>query len=498
MKKPIILFALIVMATTAYAQSSMTLTTYYPAPFGAYDRMRLVPRQQLTGVCDIGTMYIEKVDNGEDIYHFCREDGITGAGVWDNSLAGVWQQNGLNIFPADVAVDNFDDIFVGIGTTKPIFKLTLANDGGILAKGTYNDGVFLPPIGAGPQFIWYPRKAAFRAGSVSSTQWEDSSIGDYSVAMGYDTVSSTTASTALGQSTTAIGVASTAMGQGTIASGIASTAMGQGTIASGNYSTALGQGIKANGLYSFGVALNDQTGTIITQPNTMAIMGGNVGIGTTAPETLLHVFGTDTDPKKNVLFEIDTLTLEDSSPGIKWRVTADPTEADDFFTYAHASKWTLYYMKEGVGWASGFMMDTDGNVGIGITDPSQLLHVAGSVLANAYYYSSDETLKENIEPIDGTKILDLNGVRFHWKENGEPEIGLIAQEVEKIYPELVATDPNTGLKSLKYGNLVAPLIEMIKQQQKQINTLKTEVHELMSLKTEVAELQNILKEMKTK
>ncbi|MCK5580909.1 MAG: hypothetical protein KAJ18_06510 [Candidatus Omnitrophica bacterium] len=72
----------------------------------------------------------------------------------------------------------------------------------------------------------------------------------------------------------------------------------------------------------------------------------------------------------------------------------DSALVDDFFMHADGSKWTLDYMKEGVGWASGFMMDTDDNVGIGITDPSQLLHVASSVLANAYYYS-DETLKEN-------------------------------------------------------------------------------------------------------
>jgi len=104
---------------------------------------------------------------------------------------------------------------VGIGSVAPEFKLSLDNDGGILAKGTFGSGNTLATAGAGTRLIWYPRKAAFRAGYVSGTQWNDASIGNYSVAMGDSTIASGAYSTAMGHYTTA-GTAdyTTAIGRG--------------------------------------------------------------------------------------------------------------------------------------------------------------------------------------------------------------------------------------------------------------------------------------------
>ncbi len=73
---------------------------------------------------------------------------------------------------------------VGVGTSSPEFALTLDGDGAIIAKGTYGSGASLSTSGAGARLIWYPRKAAFRAGYVNGTQWDDSNIGNYSVAFG--------------------------------------------------------------------------------------------------------------------------------------------------------------------------------------------------------------------------------------------------------------------------------------------------------------------------
>ena len=112
---------------------------------------------------------------------------------------------------------------------------------------------------------------------------------------------------------------------------------------------------------------------------------------------------------------------------------------------------------------------------------------------------SDEKLKKNIQPIQSSlsKILALQGVSFNWKEDIWPskakqnpqEIGLIAQDVEKIVPEVVVeqqlipdyeNSPNeiVTIKAVKYENLVALLIEGMKEQQEQINTLKQTVQEL--------------------
>ena len=57
----------------------------------------------------------------------------------------------------------------------------------------------------------------------------------------------------------------------------------------------------------------------------------------------------------------------------------------------------------------------------------------------------------------------MRGVSFNWKDSGKADIGLIAQEVEKVFPELVSTNEETGIKSVAYANLVSPLIQATKE-----------------------------------
>lgn len=76
---------------------------------------------------------------------------------------------------------------LAIGTNQKEFKLTLSNDGGIIAKGTQGEGQDLLTSGAGTRLIWYPKKAAFRAGTVDgagASAWDDANIGFYSSVTG--------------------------------------------------------------------------------------------------------------------------------------------------------------------------------------------------------------------------------------------------------------------------------------------------------------------------
>lgn len=125
---------------------------------------------------------------------------------------------------------------------------------------------------------------------------------------------------------------------------------------------------------------------------------------------------------------------------------------------------------------------TQGDLGVGVEVPSYKLDVNGSVRATSFLYSSDADLKDDVHNIhDGLGIIkQLRGVTFTWKESGVPSVGLIAQEVEGVLPNLVVTDASTGLRSVKYGNLVAPLIEAIKQQQQQIRNLEIRIQKLES------------------
>lgn len=102
------------------------------------------------------------------------------------------------------------------------------------------------------------------------------------------------------------------------------------------------------------------------------------------------------------------------------------------------------------------------------------LTVGNNITGAAFLYSSDRNLKTNIQPINNAldKVNKLEGVSFNWKSNGGAELGLIAQDVEQVLPELVITDSKTGLKAVKYGNIVPVLIQAIKEQQKQIDELK--------------------------
>ena len=90
---------------------------------------------------------------------------------------------------------------------------------------------------------------------------------------------------------------------------------------------------------------------------------------------------------------------------------------------------------------------------------------------------SDCTVKENIQTITNalSKTLALRGVTYTRKETQEESLGVIAQEVDQIIPEVVSTSEE-GLKSVSYGNMVGLLIEAIKEQQKQIDELKSKLN----------------------
>lgn len=106
---------------------------------------------------------------------------------------------------------------------------------------------------------------------------------------------------------------------------------------------------------------------------------------------------------------------------------------------------------------------------------------AGNVSAAAYLHTSDERMKKDIVDIEDPMALinGLRGVHYKWKENEKPAYGLIAQEVEKVMPDAVDTD-DQGMKSVEYDQVIGPLIEAVKAQQKQIEALKAEIDVLKS------------------
>lgn len=115
-------------------------------------------------------------------------------------------------------------------------------------------------------------------------------------------------------------------------------------------------------------------------------------------------------------------------------------------------------------------------VGIGTTNPSTKLQVAGDVSAVDYNSTSDRDLKINIESLSGSiDILNqMNPVSFNWKDTGDKSYGLIAQELETILPELVK---NVDYKNISYIPIIAFLIDAVKKHEQEIADLKKKISE---------------------
>ena len=102
----------------------------------------------------------------------------------------------------------------------------------------------------------------------------------------------------------------------------------------------------------------------------------------------------------------------------------------------------------------------------------------GNLSAVDFNSTSDKNLKENIRLIDNPieKVIQISGVTFDWKSSKHSSAGVIAQEVEKILPQIV--NETDGNKSVNYNGLIGLLVEVVKQQQEQINTLSNRIETL--------------------
>jgi len=252
----------------------------------------------------------------------CRQNGVNCPAV----TGSQWTTSGNNIY-------NNNTGNVGIGVAAPRTKLEVGGDGAVLATGTFGSGWTEPSLGPGARMLWYPRKAAFRAGQVNGTQWNDASIGNSSVAFNQNTTASGQASAAFGNQTTASASQSAAFGTMTTASGLYSAAFGGNTTASGlaatalgNYATASGWNSVASGYYTtaqsyaslvigrYNIISGTTNSWVATDPvfvigngsnaasrsNALTVLkNGNVGIGLANPGEKLEVSGNIKIPSES-------------------------------------------------------------------------------------------------------------------------------------------------------------------------------------------------------
>jgi hypothetical protein len=213
--------------------------------------------------------------------------------------------------------------------------------------------------------------------------------------------------------------------------------------------------------------------------------GGKVGIGTSAPSSTLTVGNTD----GTIPGEITLNPAFTSNEGgqINFKKSLNGSTADWILDqYGTSSTDARLRIFNSIAETNGMAIMENGNIGMGSLTPSVRLQVAGDIIANSIAGSSDLRFKTNITPIENPlqKVLQLRGVNFDWNKKAFPErsfseskaIGFIAQEVEKVLPEVVQTEKTAeGYKAVQYDKVVALLVEAIKEQQKQIDGLKLEL-----------------------
>ena len=209
----------------------------------------------------------------------------------------------------------------------------------------------------------------------------------------------------------------------------------------------------------------------------------NVGIGTPSPARQLHLTGP------NAVFRMDRTT--DTASFIL--VRTDPTGTTPWKTFVVGTNATGIDQGEFIINDIGTAVGGGGNRRMTIENDGDVVFT-GTVTALDFASPSSIALKTNVHTLENAMetVNRLRGVRFNWKDSGKPAVGLIAEEVNEVVPEVVAHEGGTA-KGVNYANLVAVLVEAVKEQQKTIDEQQAEIDNLRGLKAEVEELKAILR-----
>lgn len=445
----------------------------------------------------------------------------------------------------------------------------------------------LPDSGAGTRLMWIPDRSAFRAGTVSGTDWNNANIGPYSFAMGLDLKVTGLAAGAVGMQNQVSGFQSFAGGLNNGVSGNQSLAFGAGNNVASAFSVALGNaniipstgtnsvligqgnGVQVSNNYLIGkdnqgknileFAFGYENEVSAARSFSIGYFNKNAGVdsynfgeaNTTKTERAMNIgfnnnsggiraiaIGNGNTPTGNNHLSLGTGNrgegLQSLSLGTVSKSNSDMSLSgglgivnnsyasvmlgifnDSLLTdlagagiskIVYDANDPLFIIGNGTAnnqRTNALTMFKNGRLGLGTNTPTQLLDVNGSARfrsvttdnSNTVFLSietdgtikkttptvSDERLKQHIATLENPleKLMQLRGVGYEFKETPDQKrMGFIAQEVEKVYPEAVFELEQGGLKGVRYDDLIPVLLEAIKAQQKQIETLQRQMAEI--------------------
>ena len=377
---------------------------------------------------------------------------------------------------------------------------------------TANEASVINPSQA--RILWYPYKEAFLAGRVLvespdsvgtnsvATGFESKAIGDYSQALGYQSRAYGDYSTAIGRNSQVTGNSSFAFGYRTFASGTSSLALGDNAKASGYKSYALGYLCTASGLKSYAIGSQNRAVGEVSYAighHAAALNNSSMAFGRNAQASGYHSiaigvsddsggYWTDASGSKSIAIGSNCKSKESGSTTLGFWLDNNDSQSTVVGKYNFpAASGTVLLVGNGTSStnrSNAMTVYENGNVTI-----------AGTLAEN-----SDIRLKTNISSLENVleTLMEINVVSYEFKDTSTHpfgrQIGLIAQEIEPLYPELVSKN-NTGVLSLNYSKLSVLLLEGMQEQQETIEYLKAEIDKLKSEKSELALLKEQMRQL---
>ncbi len=169
---------------------------------------------------------------------------------------------------------------------------------------------------------------------------------------------------------------------------------------------------------------------------------GNVGIGTTSPGAQLEIKGDG------------RIRLEDDNTDHHWDINLGNSDSYNYLYFSPSTGDGVYFRDD------------------------------GSIVAKSYEYS-DKRLKKNIKKLENYRdILKIDAVRFNWKKDGKADIGIIAQEVQKYFPEFVSGGKDDIL-TVDYAKIAVPMLNLLQEQEDRLDKQEKEIQELKEIILEI-------------
>lgn len=331
----------------------------------------LIPRMttaERTAIASPATGLMVYDNNSNNFWFY---NGTSWAAINTGSGSSPWTANGNNIY-------NNNSGYVGIGTSTPTARLHVVDSNVVFVVEHQNPTPANPPVqGQGRRMMWYSDKGAFRAGQVTSDEWDKDNIGDRSFAVGHNTIASGEVSTAMGLGTVASGFRSTAFGSGNNATGAYATVMGSFTNATGGASTAMGAGTTASGAAATAMGnQTDATGDYSTAMGYQTLAGGEASTAMGWTATASGNYSTAIGNHVSTNNQNGSFVIGDNSTGT-------------VMTSANINNFRARF-------SGGYKLFTSSDLSIGCT------LFAGD---NAWTTGSDVRSKENFAEVNGEDFL---------------------------------------------------------------------------------------------